>query len=150
MNKMAWVGVVGLLLSWNQGFLAAAPRVDHAALVAQVTAAEQAFARSMANRDVGEFQTFIADDAVFFNGPDAVVGKAAVVESWRRFFQPGPPPFAWQPDQVVVLGSGDLALSMGPVTDASGKVTARFNTVWRRQKSGRWLVVFDKGSTVCN
>jgi ketosteroid isomerase-like protein len=139
------------LTPWHTaGKLAAAPREDNAALVAQVTAAERAFAKTMADRDFKEFQSFIAADAVFFNGPNALVGRAAVLEAWRAFFQSGSPPFAWAPDQVVVLARGDLALSMGPVTDASGKVLARFNTIWRRQKNGRWQVVFDKGNAVCN
>jgi ketosteroid isomerase-like protein len=44
-----------------------------------------------------------------------------------------------------VLESGDLALSTGAVKNPAGVVTARFNSIWRRQPDGRWLVVFDKG-----
>lgn len=128
---------------------AASARPDKAALVQQVFAAERAFAKTMADRDFAAFARHVAVDTVFFNGPQALVGKAAVLESWKDLYKPGPAPFAWEPDQVVVLESGDLALSTGKVTDAAGRVTGRFNSIWRRQRNGQWQVVFDKGSPVC-
>jgi ketosteroid isomerase-like protein len=42
-----------------------------------------------------------------------------------------------------------LALSSGPVRDASGRRVGTFNSVWRREGDGRWRVVFDKGCRVC-
>ena len=66
--------------------------------------------------------------------------------AWKAFFDGPQAPFSWQPDQVEVLASGQLALSTGPVLDPSGKVVARFNSIWQRQPDGRWLVIFDKGS----
>ena len=122
---------------------------DPAALVQQVYIVERAFAKSMANRDFGTFQKYVANDTVFFDGAEPLTGRAAVLAVWKEYFKPGPPPFAWDPDQVVVLASGDLALSTGKVTDESGKVLGRFNSIWRRQRDGRWQVVFDKGSPVC-
>jgi ketosteroid isomerase-like protein len=112
----------------------------------QVLAAERAFARSMAERDFAAFGRHIADDAIFFNGRQALRGKAAVLAAWRGFFDGSAAPFSWEPDQVEVLDSGDLALSTGPVKNPRGEVVARFNSIWRRQADGGWLVVFDKGS----
>lgn len=113
---------------------------------AEVFAAERAFARSMADRDVGAFGRYVADDCVFFNGTTAQRGREAVLAAWRAFFEGPAAPFSWEPDQVEVLASGDLALSTGPVKNPEGVVTARFNSIWQRQPDGRWLVVFDKGS----
>lgn len=96
-------------------------------------------------RDLVAFGEFIADDAVFFSGTKATHGKANVVESWKAFFVEPQAPFSWAPDQVEVLATGTLALSTGPVRDPSGKVVARFNSIWRLE-AGRWRVVFDKGS----
>lgn len=142
--------VLSLLLTiLSMQLSAAAARPDKAALVQQVFAAERAFAKTMADRDFAAFARHVAVDTVFFNGPQALVGKAAVLEGWKDLYQPGRAPFAWEPDQVVVLESGDLALSTGKVTDADGKVTGRFNSIWRRQRNGQWQVVFDKGSPVC-
>ena len=65
--------------------------------------------------------------------------------AWKPFFEGPTAPFSWEPDQVEVLESGELALSTGPVKNPEGVVTARFNSIWQRQADGRWLVVFDKG-----
>jgi ketosteroid isomerase-like protein len=113
---------------------------------AEVFAAERAFARSMADRDFAAFGRFVADDTVFFNGSTPLRGRTAVLAAWKPFFDGPAAPFSWEPDQVQVLESGDLALSTGLVKNPEGVVTARFNSIWRRQADGRWLVVFDKGS----
>lgn len=123
---------------------------DISQLQREVMEAERGFARSMAQRDHGAFQTFLADDAIFFSGRNATRGKAAVAAEWRPFFDGPEAPFSWDPDQVEVLESGELALSTGPVRDPSGTVTGRFNSIWRRESPGVWRVVFDKGSPVCN
>jgi ketosteroid isomerase-like protein len=114
-------------------------------LARQVRAAEVGFARTMATRDRTAFATFVADDAIFFNARGALRGKAAVVEAWARFFEGAQAPFSWEPDTVEVLESGALALTSGPVRDTDGKQIGTFNSVWRRDRDGRWRVVFDKG-----
>lgn len=113
---------------------------------AQVWAAELAFARTMAKRNLLAFGEFIADEAIFFSGATTLQGKAKVIEGWAPFFTSADPPFSWEPDQVEVLASGALALSTGPVRDPSGKVIARFNSIWRLEAPNVWRVVFDKGS----
>ena len=122
---------------------------DLVSLQQQVMETERAFALSMTDRDHSAFTSFLADEAIFFSGDSAVRGKAAVAAEWRRFFEGKAPPFSWEPDQVQVLESGELALSTGPVLDAEGKVIGRFNSIWRREASGKWRIVFDKGSPVC-
>lgn len=112
----------------------------------QVWAAETAFARSMAERNLVAFGEFIADEAVFFSGTTALRGRREVVQAWSGYFAAPAAPFSWEPDQVEVLASGTLALSTGPVRDPSGAVIARFNSIWRLEAPDRWRVVFDKGS----
>ncbi len=112
---------------------------------AEVFAAERAFARSMADRDFAAFGRYVADDCVFFSGNTPLRGRDAVLAAWKAFFDGARAPFSWEPDQVEVLTSGELALSTGLVKDPDGAVTARFNSIWRRQADGRWLVIFDKG-----
>jgi ketosteroid isomerase-like protein len=116
----------------------------------QVMETERAFARTMAERNLGAFGTFVSDDAVFFSGPTPLHGKAAVVEWWARFYKNPAAPFSWEPEQVEVLASGDLALSTGPVHDASGKLIAHFTSIWRLEAPRRWRIVFDKGAEVCD
>ena len=127
-----------------------AQAATNAELVEQVRAAETAFARTMADRDHRAFTAFLAKDAVFLNGPNAMRGAEAVAAGWKRLYEGAQAGFSWAPETVVVLESGSLALSTGPVHDPSGKRTGTFNSVWRREKDGRWKVVFDKGCPPCD
>lgn len=117
--------------------------------ISEVTATEIAFAARMAHRDAAGFRRFLAPDTIFVNGKAPLQGPDAVMEKWQRFFDGPQAPFAWAPDLVVVLPSGELAQSSGPVTDPDGKVVARFQSVWRRKPAGGWEIVFDQGSDVC-
>jgi ketosteroid isomerase-like protein len=111
----------------------------------QVWAAEQAFAKSMADRNIKAFAELVSEEALFFSGTNVSRGRAKVVEAWSNFFSGPNPPFSWEPDQVEVLESGTLALSTGPVRDPSGKIIARFQSIWRLEAPNVWRVVFDKG-----
>ena len=115
----------------------------------QVDETERAFARTMADRDHGAFVTFLAEETVFFSGTSPLRGKQRVAEAWKPFFDGAEAPFSWEPEQVVVLDSGTLALSTGPVFNPAGKRVATFNSIWRLEPSGQWQIVFDKGSTDC-
>ena len=113
---------------------------------AEVEAREIAFAATMAARDSNAFLTFVSPEAVFFDGNEPLRGRDAIANAWAPFFEERSAPFSWHPDLVEVLTSGDLALTSGPVRDPSGAVIGRFNSVWRREPDGVWMVVFDKGS----
>jgi len=97
-------------------------------------------------RDLAAFARHVAEDTVFFSGREVQRGRAAVVAAWKPLFDGPQAPFSWEPDQVAVLDSGQLALSTGPVRNPKGEAIARFNSIWQRQADGRWLVIFDKGS----
>ncbi|MFT3957101.1 MAG: nuclear transport factor 2 family protein [Piscinibacter sp.] len=112
----------------------------------QVFAAERAFAKAMAERNLPAFSGHLSEEAIFFTGAAPLRGKAAVVTGWSRFFDGATAPFSWEPDRVEVLQSGDLALSTGLVRDPDGKVVARFNSIWRQEAPAVWRVIFDKGS----
>lgn len=114
----------------------------------QVRATEAAFARSMADRDHAAFVSFLAEEAIFV-GRTAQRGKEAVAAAWKRFYEGPDAPFAWAPERVEVLDSGTLALSSGPVLDPSGQRVGTFNSVWRREKDGKWRIVLDNGCPPC-
>jgi len=116
----------------------------------QVTDTERAFAATMKARDHADFTSFLAEDAIFSPGPNALRGKAAVAAGWKKFYEGGNAPFSWEPDKVEVLASGALAYSSGPVYGPEGKQIARFNSVWRLEPDGKWRIVFDSGEDVCN
>lgn len=126
----------------------AAPSRD--ALIQEVTVTEIAFAKTMTDRDLVAFMSFIAEDAVFLNGGKPLRGKSAIGEYWKRFYSTASPPFTWKPDLVEVNATGALAQSVGPVATSNGKVFSRFYSTWRREPDGRWRVVFDDGYDVCD
>jgi ketosteroid isomerase-like protein len=111
----------------------------------QVEQTERAFADSMARRDHAAFVALLSEQAVFY-GPRFSRGKAEVAAAWKPFFDGPQAPFSWEPDRVDVLADGTLAHSSGPVRDPSGRLIARFNSVWRQEAPGVWRIVFDKGA----
>lgn len=117
--------------------------------VSDVRAAERAFAKTMADRDLKAFERYVAKEGVFFGGKGPLRGREAVVASWKRFFDGPDAPFSWEPETVEVLPSGKLALSSGPVHDPKGALIGTFNSIWRLESDGKWRVVFDKGCPVC-
>jgi ketosteroid isomerase-like protein len=123
--------------------------VATAAAVKQVIATEQAFAKTMANRDIKAFVTYLSPDAVFFSGTTVKHGPAEVAVQWQPYFESRKAPFSWAPDHVEVLASGKLALSTGPVY-VDGKIIGRFNSIWRLEDDNAWRIVFDKGEAVCS
>ncbi len=115
-------------------------------LESQVRAREIAFAKTMEDRDLEAFLSFISPEAIFFNGDAPLRGVDAVELSWAPFFEGEAAPFSWQPDLIQVLESGTLAISSGPVIGPAGEAFGRFNSIWRKDEDGQWRVVFDKGS----
>lgn len=122
---------------------------DLAALATQVRATEIAFAKTLADRDVKAFRAMIAPDVIWLadqplRGPDQVLTR------WQKFFDAPQPPFSWSPELVEVQEGGKLALSTGPVLNAAGKRIATFTSIWRREPSGEWKIIFDRGSPDCD
>lgn len=115
----------------------------------QVRETERAFAQTMADRDHAAFTSFLSHEAIFFAGESPLRGKQAVAQAWAPYYEGPQAPFFWEPQIVEVLDSGTLALSSGPVRDASGTVVATFQSVWRKEDDGNWKIIFDKGSRAC-
>jgi len=127
----------------------ASARPDREQLVVQVTAAEVAFAKTMADRDHAAFLAFVAEDAVFIGGRAPLRGRTAVGEGWKRLYTEPNAPFSWKPERVEVSGSGKLALSTGPVSAPDGKIVSHYYSTWRLDPDGHWRVVFDNGYDAC-
>jgi len=106
---------------------------------------ERAFADAMAKRDFAAFASFLSREAIFFDGNAAAKGRDAVLEAWKPLFDGPTAPFAWTPDLVEVTESGTMAITSGPVLDAKGRRTSRFNSIWRLEPDGQWRVLFDRG-----
>lgn len=150
MKRMyACLGLAALSLVLAASLAFAVTPLEREKLEAEVLAAETAFAKTMADRDLKAFATFIADDAVFFGRARVTRGKQLTVDAWEDLFKAPSAPFSWKAESAYVLDSGDLAHSSGPVYSPDGKQFATFNSIWRKEKDGTWKVVFDKGCEVC-
>ena len=124
---------------------AAAPSADQLeAWATQVRSAEEAFARSLAERRLDHFTELVAEDAVF-RGATVHVGRADIVAAWKKLFDGPQAPFSWKPNLVTVAADGENALSTGPVFAPDGQVTGRFMTIWHRDADGRWRARVDQG-----
>ncbi len=145
-SRRAAMGVVFLLgCALSVRPVTAVGQIEGPAAI-EVEAREIAFAKTMADRDLDSFLSFVSPEAVFFDGNQPLRGRDAVARGWASYFEGPIPPFSWHPDVVQVLESGRLALSSGPVRAPSGEVLGRFNSIWRKDADGQWRVVFDKGS----
>lgn len=142
------LAITAVILLFAGEILASGPSGNEA-LARQVSDTERAFAATMAQRDFAGFESFLAQETVFFSGDTPLRGKQAVAEAWKPYYEQAAAPFSWAPEHVEVLDSGTLALSSGPVYDPQGKRVATFNSVWRLEADGQWRIVFDKGCGAC-
>lgn len=146
MNMTCRVALITVLLvAGVDAGLLAAQQTGVAALQQQVRSREEAFAKTMADRDLAAFTAFLSPEAVFV-GPNGVSrGPKEIATAWKRYFDGPRAPFSWRPETGEVLASGTLALSSGPVFDPEGKRVGTFNSTWRRDADGVWRIVFDNG-----
>jgi ketosteroid isomerase-like protein len=123
--------------------------LDLAELARQVRATETAFAKTMADRDHAAFAAFLSEEAVFMSGKMTLRGKQQVAAAWKTLYEGPQAPFSWKPEHVEVLDSGTLGFSSGPIHDPEGKRIGTFHSIWRREASGDWRIVFDRGCPPC-
>ena len=138
---------------WVTLLLLAAPTLPALAdLEQEVRCREIGFSRSVETQDQETFASLIDPDARFVGGK-VDRGRDVITEAWAVFFTGDLPSIKWRPQIVEVLESGNLALSRGPYRiidkDENGETRegwGTFNSVWRLDADGEWLVVFDAGS----
>ena len=139
-----FVILLSLITMGNKSFSASLSEIEK-----EVADTERAFAKTMADRNLIAFKSFIADDDVFWNEDAALRGKDNIVAIWQNYFDGSNAPFAWKPQTVMVLDSGDLALSTGPVWGPDNIIRSYFTSIWRKNEQGSWKIVFDKGQKYC-
>lgn len=146
-RRGAVLGTILMMLAGSS--VSSGPAEPVEALAEQVRIQETAFAKTMAERDITAFATFVSEEALFL-GPTVLRGRDAVIEGWKPYFEGGPKaPFSWAPERVEVVASGTLAISTGPVRDPDGQRVGTFTSTWRRETDGRWRVVLDSGCPPC-
>ncbi|WP_242108458.1 YybH family protein [Luteimonas aquatica] len=118
----------------------------------EVWARERSFARSVADHDAAAFAGHLHPGAVFIGGPQPLRGARAVAEGWAPLIRGEGMRLRWYPEQVVIGGDPDTALSMGPYWLEDARPGAdpryrlgRFISTWKRDGHGTWHVLFDGG-----
>lgn len=120
-------------------------QIDLAARQQEVRARETAFAKSMADRDLAAFTSFISPEAVFVGVGGTTRGPQEIAAAWKGFFEGPDAPFSWKPETVEIVSSGTLGLSSGPVFDPKGERIGTYNSTWRHDPDGVWRIIFDNG-----
>jgi ketosteroid isomerase-like protein len=112
---------------------------------------EIGFSKSIENRDLEAFKSFLDADARFVSDRPRR-GIEEIAASWSVFIPEDGPRIKWRPQFVEVLEDGTLALTRGPyrytTKDEAGEELVfwgMFNSVWRKQDDDSWKVVFDAG-----
>ncbi len=118
----------------------------------EVFAADRAFNRAVAARDVPAFRALVADSARFFSGDGSVAaGRDEVARGWAPLMAADRRvELSWEPRTADVSAGGDLAYTTGDfnlrVLDGSVPPQhGRYVTIWRRNGEG-WQAVLDIGT----
>lgn len=149
MTFKSLIGFALALVASSTVITHAADAPSNEALAEEVRAAETAFAKTMADRDHVAFTALLSEEAVFWGGKGAVRGRDAVAAEWKSLFEGPKAQFSWGPKDVAVGTSGDIGFSTGPVYDTDGTRTGTYNSVWRKEKDGKWRIIFDHGCPSC-
>jgi uncharacterized protein (TIGR02246 family) len=124
---------------------------DSVQLVAEVKAADAAWAEAAESKSVERMLEFYDDEAVFIAQDGRVIsGREGLRAAWTAFFGAPGIKLTWQAQVVRGSQSQDLAFSYGSweiEQGPSGQKTKQNGTyvfVWRRQADGKWKVLVDK------
>ena len=115
----------------------------------EVIAAEHSYSKLFAEVGIAKgFKSFLdpKDGLAFTGAGDPVHAEAA----FKAFGSgaPGAPTLSWEPAEVFVSASGDMAASWGHFTLTAPNQKpghGRYVTVWRRPPGGKWLALMDIG-----
>ena len=124
------------------------PKVDLAAIKAEIQALENDWARASGTRATETIVAFYADDAIsMINNKPMITGKAAIrADIEADFAQKKDTSNVVNYETLNVYGDDKVVTEVGKTTvkDATGKVvyTGKYMAVWEK-RNGKWLVIRD-------
>jgi uncharacterized protein (TIGR02246 family) len=121
---------------------------------AALKAADEAWAKAAASKDVDKTVAYYSDDATVLppNSP-SVTGKDQIRAIWKSMIEPAGSTIGWKVTKAEVAKSGDLGYVSGTyeMTDMStGKPVndrGKYLEVWKKQADGSWKCVADMFSS---
>jgi len=138
-----------LVLAVASACAAPAPVVDLAAEAQAVRQRDMDFAKAATAGDMTAIATFYASDARFMlDNEPAAVGADAVRSAFSAMLATPGFGISWEPDDVQVSQSGDMAVSTGHYTmkmqgpEGPAEDRGKYLTVWKKV-DGTWLVTHD-------
>jgi ketosteroid isomerase-like protein len=109
-----------------------------------VKKADQDWAKAAESKNVDQFMSFIADDA-YVSGTDGkwVHGKQEIKDLWSKMLADPNFKLSWTVDTAD--GSKDLGYTRGTFSGTMGNqpMSGSYTTVWKKNKSGKWLAEVD-------
>lgn len=115
--------------------------------------ADEAFNRSLSERNARAFASWIDEDAVFL-GDGLVQGREAILEIWSTFLdRDSGYSMSWQPHTAVMSSCEDLGYTLGDyistepgIDGETVRLVGTYLTVWRKGSDRAWRIVADAGT----
>jgi ketosteroid isomerase-like protein len=105
--------------------------------------ADEAWAKAIASKSVDQTLTFYDRDAV--TAGSAMFPARGLPDfraNWATLFARPDFALSWKAERVVLIGSGDIAYSIGTWSNGPNQ-NGPYLAVWRKQSDGRWKVLID-------
>lgn len=145
--RTGWIllGWALLLLVTAAGAKTGSPSVDERSILA----ADGAWSKAAAAKDLEMTLSFYADDAVLM-APDrpTAEGRAAIRAVWSEEFKDPAYALSWHTETVTIPRSRELGFARGwyeatyTLDGRTVRERGKFLTIWRKQP-GAWLVIVD-------
>jgi len=110
------------------------------------------FNRETQKRRDAAWMDYLADNVVM-DRAQPIVGKEAAREALKKAWANPDFSLTWRPTGAHVFEGGTMGFTWGywesKTLDASGKPrigTGQYLTVWRKQKDGKWKIIWDGGA----
>lgn len=126
-------------------------KVDTKAEGEKVMKLSEEWSKAVSTKDVEKITSYWADDAILMSAEQPVLeGKNAIRQMVEESFKMPGFNISWQPKNVVVSESGDMAYliedSQVSFSDSTGKLMTMQNkavSIWRKDANGSWKNVVD-------
>jgi ketosteroid isomerase-like protein len=116
---------------------------------ADLKKADQDWAKAAAAKNVGQFLTFIGEDAYMCDlSGKWMHGKDVIKADWTKAFADPTFKLSWTVESADVSKGGDMGYTRGSFEGSQGNSAfhGSYATVWKKDKDGKWRVAVDIAS----
>ena len=113
---------------------------------ADLRKADQDWAKSVADRNLDHFMSFIGDDAYMCDLSGRWMhGKDTIKADWAKVLPDPSFKASWTVESAEVSKNGDLGYTRGSFEGSQGndKFSGSYATVWKKGKDGKWRVAVE-------